>query len=80
MSQAETLTLIAELQRAKRRWKTLALSLLVVLIVLFFAAVLLAIYGLSRAKAAQMRASKRCGLPSRCGTRRSRPNRRLPST
>jgi len=57
-SQMETLTLIAELQRAKRRRKILALSLLVVLIVLFFAAVLLAVYGLNRAKAEQMRTLK----------------------
>ena len=34
MSQAENLTLIAELQRSKRRWKILALGLLAVLMVL----------------------------------------------
>lgn len=56
MSQAETLTLIAQLQRAKRRWKILALSLLGVLVVLFLSAALLMISGLSRAKAEQMRA------------------------
>jgi hypothetical protein len=56
MSQAETLTLIAELQRAKRRWKTLALGLLAVLIALFFVAILLTLFAWNRVKAEQVRA------------------------
>lgn len=56
MSQAETLTLIADLQRAKRRWKILALGLLALLVALFFVAILLAFAAWSRAKAEQMRA------------------------
>ena len=56
MFQAETLTLVAELQRSKRRWKILALGLLAVLIVLLVVAILLTFFVWNRTKAQQMRA------------------------
>ena len=56
MCQAETLTLVAELQRSKRRWKILALGLLAVLVVLLFLAIVLAFFVGSRMKAEPMMA------------------------
>ena len=56
MSQAETLILIAQLRRAKQRWKGLALGLLAVLIVLFLVAVLMTFFAWSRVKAEQRKA------------------------
>ncbi len=58
MSQAETLTLIAELQRAKRRWKMLALGLLAVVMIFLLIAALLTFLAWSRVKAEQRKAAE----------------------
>jgi uncharacterized membrane protein len=56
VSQAEPLTLIAELQRSERRWKMLALGLLSVLVVVLLIVALLTLFVWIRVKAEQRRA------------------------
>jgi type II secretory pathway pseudopilin PulG len=56
MSQADPMTVIAQLQRARRRWRTLALSLLALAVALFLIVALITVVGWGRARAEQMRA------------------------
>jgi type II secretory pathway pseudopilin PulG len=62
MSQAETLTLIAELRRSKRRWKILDLGLMAVLVVLLLIAVVITISAWRRATAEQRKAMEAMAL------------------
>ena len=56
MSQADPMTVIAELQRSRWCWKLLALSLLASVVVLFLIVALITVVGLGRARAEQVRA------------------------
>ena len=56
MSQADPMTVIAELQRSRRRWRLLALSLLALVVILFLIVALITVVGWGRARAEQIRA------------------------
>lgn len=54
MSQADLMTVIAQLQRSRRCWRRLALSLLALVVVLFVSVALITVVGWGRARAEQM--------------------------
>ena len=56
MSQADPMTVIAELQRSRWCWRLLALSLLALVVVLFLIVALITVVGWGRARAEQIRA------------------------
>jgi len=56
MSPADPMTVIAELQRSRRCWRLLALSLLALVVVLFLIVALITVVGWGRARAEQIRA------------------------